>query len=186
MIKRLLKSRSTKKDETAMPSEGTLAPDFTLRSGSGESISLSDLRGQPTVLVFYPADNSPVCSSQLALYNEALSMFEEHNAQILGISVDDVASHRAFADALSLDFPLLADDDPMADVARTYGVYDEDKGVCQRALFVIDAQGAVRWHHVSPLGVNPGANGILEALESLEDESEQLSNANHNRIEKSS
>ncbi len=172
MIKRLLKSKSIEKNETALPGEGTPAPNFTLPSDSGELLSLDDLRGQPIVLVFYPADNSSVCSSQLALYNEALGMFEEHDARIVGISVDDVKSHRDFADALNLNFPLLADDDPIGEVAQTYGVYDQGRGVSQRALFVIDDQGIVRWHHVSPAGVNPGADGILAALESLEDKLE--------------
>jgi peroxiredoxin len=170
MIRRLFNRKENDQSTTKMPAEGTLAPDFSLPTESGESLSLSDLRGQPIVLVFYPADNSRVCSNQLALYNEALSMFKKHDAQIVGISVDGSASHRAFASALDLDFPLLADDDPLGEVAKTYGVFDEHRDVSERALFVIDGQGVIRWRHLSPPGVNPGANGILEALESLEDE----------------
>lgn len=168
MIKRLLKSKKTEKDSSGAQAPGTLAPDFRLQAETGEWLRLGELRGSPVVLVFYPADNSPVCSNQLALYNEARSMFESYDAQVLGISVDDSASHQAFAGALHLNYPLLSDDAPVGAVARAYGVYNERKGVCERALFVLDAQGVVRWSHVSPSGVNPGANGILEALESLD------------------
>ena len=168
MIKRLLKNNKVEKDISGPLAPGTLAPDFSLQAESGEWLTLSDLRGRPVVLVFYPADNSSVCSSQLALYNEARSMFEAYDAQILGISVDDTASHRAFARALNLNFPLLADDAPPGALARDYGVFNERKGLCERALFVLDEQGVVHWRHISPAGINPGANGILEALESLE------------------
>ena len=119
------------------------------------------------VLVFYPADWSPVCGDQLALYNEALSLFEEHRAQLLGISVDGRWSHRAYAESRQLRFPLLADFEPKGQVARLYGVYNAEKGTARRALFVIDSQGVIRWSHVSPDDVNPGAHGILNALEDL-------------------
>ena len=130
-------------------------------------VSLRNYRGQPVVLVFYPADFSPVCGDQLVLYNEVLTLFEEHNAQVLAISVDGIWCHRAFAESRNLQFPLLSDFEPKGLVSRTYGVYDEDKGICKRALFVIDAQGTIRWSYISPSGVNPGAEGILNALESL-------------------
>jgi peroxiredoxin len=146
---------------------GTRAPDFTLPSSTGESVSLSDLRGQPVVLVFYPADWSPVCGDQLALYNEVLPLFEEHNAQVLAISMDGLWCHKAFAEQRNLRFPLLADFEPKGAVARLYGVYDAEKGLAQRALFVLDTEGIIRWSHVSPSNVNPGADGILNALESL-------------------
>jgi len=119
------------------------------------------------VLIFYPRDESAVCSSQLALYNEALALFQEHDAQLLAISVDDLASHEAFAKALNLKIPLLADNDPAGTVAQAYGVLNSRDGRSERALFVIDGQGVIRWSHLSPRGINPGANGILDALESL-------------------
>jgi peroxiredoxin len=128
---------------------------------------LNDFQGQPLILAFYPADNSPVCSSQLALYNEALPLFEEHNAQLLGVSIDTLSSHHTFAQNLNLSFPLLADSDPAGAVARAYGVYDENNNICERALFVISPEGKVHWSHISPKSVNPGANGILDALESM-------------------
>jgi peroxiredoxin len=149
-------------------SPGTAAPDFSLAASTGETLSLSDFRGRPVVLVFYPADESSVCTSQLALYNEAEHLFDEHDAQLLGISVDGVASHQAFAESLNLSFPLLADDEPTGEVAGRYGVFNSDDGVSERALFVVDPEGVIRWSHVSPRGVNPGANGILDALESME------------------
>jgi len=149
---------------------GVLAPDFTLQSDSGATLKLSDLRGQPVVLIFYPKDNSSVCSSQLALYNEALAMFEEYNARLIGLSVDDHASHEKFARALNLGFSLLSDDDPAGETAKGYGVYSEKDKVAERALFVLNSEGRIHWRYVAPRGVNPGANGILEALESLSED----------------
>jgi peroxiredoxin len=146
---------------------GTPAPNFTLPSGPGESMSLRNLRGRPVILAFYPADWSPVCGDQVVLYNEILPIFEEYNAQLLGISVDGVWCHRAFAQARNLRFPLLSDFEPKGAVARTYGVYREMDGTTERALFVIDAEGIIRWSYVSPIDTNPGADGILAALEAL-------------------
>lgn len=147
--------------------ENTPAPEFSLASSTGKSISLKEYRGQPVILAFYPADWTSVCSDQLVLYNDVLPLFEEHNAQLLGISVDSVWSHRAFSEARNLSFPLLADFEPKGAVSRAYGVYDSKDGTSQRALFVIDSSGVIRWSYVSPSNVNPGANGILEALEAL-------------------
>jgi peroxiredoxin len=146
---------------------GTQAPDFTLRCTPDQSVSLSEFRGRPVVLAFYPADWSPVCGDQMALYNEILDEFQEFEAELVGISVDGAWCHAAFAKQNKLHFPLLADFEPKGAVARAYGVYDEKDGVCERALFVINADGIIHWSYVSPIGVNPGANGILSALEGL-------------------
>ena len=146
---------------------GTQAPEFTLSSTPNQKIALSDFRGQPTILVFYPEDWSPVCSDQLALYQELLSEFAKFNAQLLAISVDGVWCHLAFAENRHLHFPLLADFEPKGEVARTYGVYRQQDGTSERALYVIDGDGIVRWSYVSPVGINPGADGILRALENL-------------------
>jgi peroxiredoxin len=143
---------------------GTPAPDFTLHSTPDQTVTLSDLRGRPVVLVFYPADWSPVCSDQLGLYNELLPEFYEFDAQIIGISVDGIWSHLAFSKDRKLRTPLLADFEPKGAVARLYGVYNEKSGEAERALFVIDAEGVIRWSYVSPVGINPGADGILKAL----------------------
>ena len=147
---------------------GTPAPNFTLHSTPDQLVSLSDLRGKPVVLVFYPADWSPVCSDQLALYNELLPEFYEFDAQIIGISVDGIWSHLAFSKDRKFHTPLLADFEPKGAVARLYGVYNEKIGEAERALFVVAAEGMIRWSYVSPVGVNPGAGGVLAALERLQ------------------
>ncbi|MFL5590738.1 MAG: redoxin domain-containing protein [Ktedonobacteraceae bacterium] len=149
---------------------GTLAPDFTLRSTPDQSVSLSEFRGQPVILAFYPADWSPVCGDQMALYNEILPEFGRFHAELIGISVDGVWSHAAFARDRKLHFPLLADFEPKGAVAKMYGVYRRHDGTSERALFVLDAQGMIRWSYVSPVGINPGADGILTALEALKTE----------------
>jgi peroxiredoxin len=154
---------------TPLPA-GTSAPDFTLPSTPDQKLSLSDFRGRAVILAFYPEDFSPVCSDQLALYQELLPDFQELNAQLLGISVDGVWCHLAFAKDRNLHFPLLADFEPKGAVSRTYQVYRSDDGTSERALYVIDAEGIVHWSYVSPVGVNPGADGILRALEDLERE----------------
>ena len=151
---------------------GTQAPVFTLRSAPDQSVSLNEFRGRPVVLAFYPADWSPVCGDQMALYNEVLGEFQQFQAELIGISVDGAWCHAAFARENKLRFPLLADFEPKGAVARAYGVYNEKDGVCERALFVIDPEGIVHWSYVSPIGVNPGANGILSALEDLKAKSE--------------
>jgi peroxiredoxin len=146
---------------------GTEAPEFTLPSTPDQSLSLSDLRGKPVILAFYPEDWSPVCSDQLALYQELLGEFQRYDAQLLGISVDGIWCHLAFAKDRNLHFPLLADFEPKGEVSRTYGVYRPGDGTSDRALFVIDRDGLVHWNYVSPVGINPGADGILRALEDL-------------------
>jgi len=146
---------------------GIKAPEFSLSSTPDQKVSLSEFRGRPVVLVFYPADWSPVCSDQLALYNELKAEFADFNAQILGVSVDGVWCHAAFSRDRKLHMPLLADFESKGAVARQYGVYREQDGLSERALFVIDAKGVIRWSYVSPVGVNPGADGIFKALEAL-------------------
>ena len=148
---------------------GTKAPDFRLHSTPDQETGLSDLRGRPLILAFYPADWSPVCGDQMALYNEVLPEFRKHGAQIVGISVDGVWCHQAFAAARKLHFALLADFEPKGSVAKKYGVYRDGDGFSERALFVIDGDGVIRWSYVSPIDVNPGADGILDALESMEE-----------------
>ena len=152
---------------TEILAPGSAAPDFTLACTPDQKLALSELRSKSVILAFYPADFSPVCGDQMALYNEMLDEFRKFDAQLLGISVDGVWCHAAFASARHLKFPLLADFEPKGSVARQYGVYDAEAGVSGRALFVIDKQGMVRWSYLSPMGVNPGADGILDALEAM-------------------
>lgn len=146
---------------------GSPAPDFTLPSTPDQTVSLSELRGQSVILAFYPADWSPVCGDELTLFNELLPEFHRKGAQLLGLSVDGVWCHAAFAAQRKFHFPLLADFEPKGEVARRYGVYREKEGLADRALFVIDGEGVIRWSHVSPIGINPGADGILDALDAL-------------------
>jgi peroxiredoxin len=146
---------------------GTKAPEFNLRSTPDQFVKLSELEGTPLILAFYPADWSPVCGDQMVLYNELLPEFRRHNAALIGISVDGIWCHVAFGKDRKLSFPLLSDFEPKGAVAQTYGAYRAQDGVCERALFVIDAEGTIQWSYLSPLGVNPGAEGILTALEAL-------------------
>jgi peroxiredoxin len=152
---------------TSILPTGTPAPDFALASAPDKTFRLADLRGRPVILVFYPADWSPVCGDQVALYNEILSEFREYDAEIVGISVDSVWCHAAFARDRNLHFPLLADFEPKGAIARMYGAYRQADGTSERALFVLDRDGVIRWSYCSPIGVNPGADGILNALEAL-------------------
>lgn len=146
---------------------GTPAPDFTLHSTPDQAVSLSEFRGRPVILAFYPADWSPVCGDQMALYNQILPEFSGYGAELIGISVDGVWCHAAFARERNLHFPLLADFEPKGAVARQYGAYREHDGTTERALFVIDGEGVIRWSYCSPVGVNPGADGILQALDAM-------------------
>ncbi|GLK82080.1 redoxin domain-containing protein [Ancylobacter defluvii] len=146
---------------------GVPAPAFTLPATPDQRLSLADLKGHPVILAFYPADWSPVCGDQMALYNEVLPEFHRYGAQLVGISTDGVWCHAAFAAERKLHFPLLADFEPKGGVARRYGVYRDHDGTSERALFVIDGDGVIRWSYVSPLGLNPGADGILDALDLL-------------------
>jgi len=151
-----------------MLQRGTPAPDFELYATPDQRLRLSDLKGKRVILAFYPADWSPVCSDQMALYNETLKLFRRHNAEVVGISVDSKWCHMAFSHDRKLHFPLLADFEPKGAVAKLYDVYNENEGECRRALFVIDEEGIIQWSYLSPDGINPGADGILDALEAME------------------
>jgi peroxiredoxin len=163
-------ANSTTADSRMSLPAGTKAPDFQLQSGPDQTVSLADFRGQPVILAFYPNDLSPVCSDQLALYQAVITEFDKFNAVLLGISVDAVWSHLAFAKDRNLHFPLLADFEPKGEVARAYYAYRTKDGTSERALYVIDGDGVVRWSYISPVDVNPGADGILRALETLGNE----------------
>lgn len=152
---------------TPLPA-GTAAPDFTLHSTPDQTVSLNEFRGQPVILAFYSADWSPVCGDQLALYQQLLPEFQRYHAELIGISVDGIWSHLAFAKDRNLHFPLLSDFEPKGQTGRDFGVYHEEEGQNARALFVIDGEGVISWSYVSPTGVNPGADGILNALDALQ------------------
>jgi peroxiredoxin len=161
-------SRENSAPRSACPLQpGTIAPAFSLQCTPDQSVSLAELRGRPVILAFYPADWSAVCGDQMALYNEILPEFQRYNAQMIGISVDGPWCHAAFARDRKLHFTLLSDFEPKGAVSRAFGAYREHDGFCERALFVIDAEGVIRWSYISPVGINPGADGILSALQSL-------------------
>jgi peroxiredoxin len=155
-----------KHDPKVLP-PGTPAPAFRLRATPDQWLSLDDFAGRRLIITFYPADWSPVCGDQLALYNEVLPEFHRLGAELVGISVDGVWCHLAYAQHRNLHFPLLSDFKPKGGVSRAYGAFREDDDFSERALFVIDEGGIIRWSYCSPIGVNPGADGILVALESL-------------------
>jgi len=151
----------------SMLQPGQRAPEFALPATPDQKVSLAEFRGKNLILIFYPADWSPVCSDELSVFNEILPMLKDYQAQILGISVDGPWCHQAFAQARKIKFPLLSDFEPKGEVARKYGSYREGEGTSERSLYVIDGEGVIRWSYLSPMGVNPGADGVLDALESL-------------------
>ncbi len=145
----------------------TKAPGFKLNSTPDQQLALDELKGKNVILVFYPADWSPVCSDEMSLYSASLKLFDKYNAVVLGISVDSKWSHMAFAQERKIKFPLLADFEPKGAVSRLYEVYDETNGHSKRAIYLIDTEGMIRWSYLSPEGMNPGVDGVLDALESL-------------------
>jgi peroxiredoxin len=152
--------------EAALP-PGTPAPAFALHDSPHSRVTLEDFRGRAVVLVFYVADWQPVASAQLGVYQELLPHLDRLDAAVLGISIDGTWSHQEFARSIGLTFPLLSDDAPPGSVAHAYGVHVQETGRSKRALFVIDRAGIVRWHATFPDAVNPGADGVLWALEEL-------------------
>jgi peroxiredoxin len=147
--------------------KGTRAPGFTLHVTPDQTLSLDEFAGRRVILAFYPADWSPVCGDQMSLYNHVLPEFRRHGAELLGVSVDGAWCHQAFARDRKLHFALLSDFEPKGDVAKSYGAYRSADGVAERALFLIDEKGMIVWSYCSPIAVNPGADGILDALEAL-------------------
>lgn len=147
---------------------GEKAPDFALPDAEGRLVRLSDFRGRPVVLAFYPLDWSPGCSQQLDLYQAELEEFHRRGAVLLGISVDSLYSHGAWAFVRGLTFPLLSDFHPKGEVARRYRVWREVDGFSERALYVVDGEGIIRYAHVSPyLHHIPPIEELFQALDAL-------------------
>ena len=145
---------------------GEVAPDFTLPDQDGDDVSLQDLAGQISVLVFYPLDFSPTCTDQFNVYQEVLPELEARGARLYGISVDSSFAHKAFQNHLGISIPLLADFHPKGQVSKAYGAYIEERGHNQRALAMIGPDLRVTWVHQSPSPLEiPGANLIFDALE---------------------
>lgn len=161
------RTKNVQRTVASVLAPGKKAPNFSLNSTPDQKVSLNDFRGQPVILAFYPADWSPVCTDQLSLYAMVMPEFKKHNAELLAISVDNIWSHLAFAKDRKLNFPVLADFEPKGEVSRRYGAFKQKIGESARALFVIDDKGVIRWSQLSPDGINPGAEGILSALENL-------------------
>ncbi|HVY40523.1 MAG TPA: redoxin domain-containing protein [Polyangia bacterium] len=148
-------------------SRGAAAPELDIPATDGSRTKLADHRGSPVVLVFYPGDFTPVCTGELGLFNELLPELQAFGAKVFAISCDSLWSHVAYAKELSLRIPLLTDFHPKGEVCRRFDVYRDDIGTAERALFVLDGDGRVFWSHVSPIEINPGADGVLVALEQL-------------------
>jgi peroxiredoxin len=147
---------------------GQPAPDFTLKDQDQRDVRLSDFRGQNVVLLFYPLDWSPVCTNEHACFVNELKRFEQLNARILGISVDSVWSHKAWAEKLGLRYPLLADFHPKGAVARQFGFYLEDKGIAARAIVVVDREGRVAWAKQYEILQVPDVGEVAAVLEKLQ------------------
>jgi peroxiredoxin len=143
---------------------GARAPDFSLPDQDGQLVALADFRGRPVLLVFYPADFSPVCTDQLSVYQESLSEFESRGVQLLAISVDSAFCHKAFRSHLGVTMPLLADFHPKGEVAQAYGLWSDKYGVSSRALVLIDPDGVVEWAHRAPALEYPGTDLIFQKL----------------------
>ena len=153
---------------TASLELGQAAPEFKLKGPGGQYVTLSEFRGKKNVLlVFYPLAFSPVCSHQLPMIQGDLRRFEATDTEVMGISVDSHYANDAFALHLGLSFPLLSDFEEKGRVARLYESYDEEEGCCKRTLYVLNEEGIVHWSYESPVGINPGADGIMEALDTL-------------------
>lgn len=154
----------------ALLPNGIPAPGFQLNTTPDQKVSLSDFRGRNVVLAFYPADWSPVCGDELSVLNEVIPILKKHDAELVGISVDGPWCHMAFSEAKRFRFPLLSDFEPKGEVARLYNAYRPDDGFCERALYLIDGGGDIRWSKLSPVEINPGVDGLLDALEKISGE----------------
>lgn len=146
---------------------GDVAPDFSLEGTGDRSYSLSDYAGQPVVLVFYPGDNTPVCTMQLNTYSSDISQFEELGAQVLAISPQDVDSHESFSAVHGFSFPLLADTEKS--VARAYGILGP-VGFYKRSVFVVDGEGIIRYAHRAAAGLTfRKTDELVEAVRAAQD-----------------
>jgi peroxiredoxin len=144
---------------------GEPAPEFTLKDQSQKEVKLSDYRGKKNVvLVFYPLDWSPVCTNEHACFVNDMKNFETLDAQVLGVSVDSVWSHKAYADKMGIHYPLLADFQPRGAMASQYGVYLADKGIAGRAIAIVDKNGKVAWFKQYDIPQVPDLSEVEKAL----------------------
>jgi mycoredoxin-dependent peroxiredoxin len=146
-------------------SVGAAAPDFSLKDQNQKDVKLSDFRGKKkVVIVFYPLDWSPVCTNEHVCFVNDLKRFEDLDAQVLGLSVDSVWSHKAFAEKMGIHYPLLADFQPRGAVADKFGVYLADKGITGRAIAVIDRNGKLVWFKNYDIPTVPDVKEVSDAL----------------------
>ncbi len=159
------------KDSELNVSVGDMAPDFTLPSIRGEEVTLSDYRGKKNVVIsFVPAAFTPVCSDQWPGYCLAESLFKKNNAVLLGISTDNLPSLYVWTSAMdNLWFPVLSDFWPHGEVAKKYGVL-RSTGVAERALFVVDKQGVIRYIDVHDINTRPDLGELVNALEAVNEQ----------------
>ena len=147
---------------------GTPAPDFRLRDERGERFTRENLLGRRSVLVFYPAAFSPVCTDQFQVYEEVLDELEAKGARLYGVSCDAMWSQKAFKEKLGITIPQLSDFEPKGAASRAFGAYFAKAGTSTRALVIVDPEGVVRWSWEGEHpGVMPGANLIFDGLEAV-------------------
>ncbi|HMD30873.1 MAG TPA: peroxiredoxin [Candidatus Acidoferrales bacterium] len=150
-------------------STGQMAPEFTLKDQSMKEVKLADFRGKkPVVLIFYPLDWSPTCTQEHACVVNEMKRFEQLNAQVLGLSVDSAWSHKAYAEKMHIEYPLLADFQPRGAVGAQYGVYMADKGITGRAIFIIGKDGKIAWAKNYDIPVVPDVDEVAKALASVQ------------------
>jgi mycoredoxin-dependent peroxiredoxin len=149
-------------------SVGQTAPDFALKDQSQKEIKLSDFAGKKkVVLVFYPLDWSPVCTNEHACFVNDMKQFETLDAEVLGVSIDSVWSHKAYAEKMGIQYSLLADFHPKGAMSEKYGVYMPEKGITGRSIFIIDKGGRVAWAKNYDISVVPDVNEVATALSQL-------------------
>ena len=149
-------------------SVGQPAPDFTLKDQHQKEMKLSDFRGKNVVIAFYPLDWSPVCTKEHACFTDDLKSFEGVNAQLLGLSVDSAWSHKAYAEKMGIQYPLLADFHPRGAVASQFGLYLADKGITNRATVIVDKQGTVRYVQVYDIPTQRNNADLVAELKKLD------------------
>jgi mycoredoxin-dependent peroxiredoxin len=147
---------------------GQPAPEFTLKDQNQKEIKLSDLAGKRNiVLIFYPLDFSPICTNEHACFVNELKQFEKLDAQLLGLSVDSVWTHKAFAEKMGIGYPLLADFHPKGAVAEKFGMYDAERGMTGRAIAIIDNGGKIAWFKNYDYPMSPEMSEVAQALAGL-------------------
>lgn len=143
---------------------GQMAPDFSLKGSDGEGYTLSQLRGNPVVLVFYPHDFSPTCTQEHACLSREMARFNDLSAHVFGISTDSLWAHKAYAAQQHITYPLLADYYPQGAVAKLYGVFDDQRGRANRVTFVIAPDGRIAYIQRNELGQVPPVDDLIDTL----------------------